>query len=394
MEHNQSIIFVQFFCLIGSSCAIAWAIYAGVFRIAPRASWRFALANTLTVGGVLLYTQRSEAIDYLYWFTADMTILLGFALVRWGCQHLFKRPVSYLFDLVLLTSCALLMLLVPPSLAYAVYLVIIMSITAATLISLTGLDNVKTSKKHMPMFYAILINVPFFIMGALFLTRAVALFLYPEDLARLSAANKLNAPIAMWSYIILLLLTNLVLYGNALTRLVYKVARLVNRDQLTGLWNRHALLDKLDEVDALWQRSGSAYSLLVLDLDHFKKVNDTYGHIAGDAVLKHTATLLQQSLRKVDFICRYGGEEFLIILPSTNADEASIVAKKIQSKINSTSVQWQQQEINLTLSIGYATSKSHINVEQLLQLADEAMYLAKNTGRNTICTKELKISSQ
>ncbi|MCL1152048.1 GGDEF domain-containing protein [Shewanella ulleungensis] len=393
MEHHQSIIFVQFFCLIGTSCAIAWAMYAGVFRIAPRASWRFTMANICTVAGVLLYTQRSEAISYLYWFTADMAILLGLALVRWGCQYLFKHPVSYLFDLVLLTSCALLMLLVPPSLAYAVYLVIIMSITAATLISLTGIDNVKASKIHMPIFYAVLINVPFFIMGTLFIIRAVALFLYPEDLAKLSAANKLNAPIVMWSYIILLLLTNLVLYGNALTRLVYKVARLVNRDQLTGLWNRHALLDKLDEVDALWQRSGSAYSLLVLDLDHFKQVNDTYGHMAGDTVLKHTANLLQQTLRKVDFICRYGGEEFLIILPATNADEAMIVAEKIQSKINSTSVLWQQKEMTFTLSIGCATCKTHINVDQLLQLADEAMYLAKNTGRNTICTKELNMST-
>ena len=99
------------------------------------------------------------------------------------------------------------------------------------------------------------------------------------------------------------------------------------------------------------------------------------------------------NLRKVDFICRYGGEEFLIILPATNADEAMIVAEKIQSKINSTSVLWQQKEMTFTLSIGCATCKTHINVDQLLQLADEAMYLAKNTGRNTICTKELNMST-
>ncbi|GGB71498.1 GGDEF domain-containing protein [Shewanella inventionis] len=388
MEHSQSIIFVQFFCLIGTSCTIAWAIYAGVFKIAPNASWRFALANICTVSGVLLYTQRTDSISYLYWFIADMAVLLGFALVRWGCQHLFKQTTSYLFDLVLLASCALLMLLVPPSLDYAVYLVIVMSITAAILISLTGLDNAKASKKHMSMSNAILINVPFLIMGALFVIRAMALFYSPEDLANLSAADKLNSPMVMWSYIILLLLTNLVLYGNALTRLVFKVSRLVNKDHLTGLWNRHALLDKLDEVDALWQRNGSAYSLLVLDVDHFKQVNDTYGHMAGDAVLKHTAMLMQHSLRKIDFICRYGGEEFLIILPSTNHEEAMFVAKKIQSQINNTSVKWKHHEIAITLSIGTATCKNHISVEQLLQLADEAMYLAKNAGRNTICTKE------
>ena len=392
MEHSQSIIFVQFFCLIGTSCAIAWAIYAGVFRIAPKASWRFTLANICTVCGILLYTQRSESVNYLYWFAADMAVLMGFALVRWGCQHLFKQSISYVFDLVLLSSCALLMLLVPPSLAYAVYLVIIMSITAAILVSLTGVDNVKSSIQHMPIFYAVLINVPFFVMGMLFIVRAMALFYSPDQLSNLSAANTLNAPLVMWSYIILLLLTNLVLYGNALTRLVYKLARLVNKDHLTGLWNRHALLDKLDEVHALWQRNGSAYSLLVLDVDHFKQVNDTYGHMAGDAILKHTAKLMQQSLRKVDFICRYGGEEFLIILPSTNSTEAFVVAQKIQSQINSTSVKWKQKEIAVTLSIGCATCNTHTNIEQLLQLADEAMYLAKNTGRNAIRTKALEPS--
>lgn len=388
MEHNQSIIFVQFFFLIGASCTIAWAIYAGVFRIAPKASWRFAFANLLTIIGILLYTQRTTEVNYLYWFCADMTILLGFAFMRWGCQYLFKQPVSYLFDLVALATCGLLMLLVPPSLSYAVYLVILMSITAAVLLSLTGIDNVKAAIKHLSIYYAALINVPFFLMASLFLIRALALFIYPEKLANLSAGDKLNSPLVMWSYIILLLISNLVLYGNALTRLVFKVASLANKDQLTGLWNRHALLKKLEEVDALWQRNGLAYSILVLDLDHFKQINDTYGHLAGDLIIKNTAKVLQKSLRKIDFICRYGGEEFLIILPLTSDKDALVVAQKIQTKINNSSILWQKNTVSVSLSIGYVTSKPHLSVEQLLQLADDAMYIAKNNGRNTISTKQ------
>ncbi|UJL41896.1 GGDEF domain-containing protein [Shewanella vesiculosa] len=386
MENSQSIVFVQFFSLIALSCAIAWTLLATLLRIAPRASWCFAAANTFTVIGILLYTQRTEAINYLYWFVADMTILLGFALVRWGCQYLFKQALSYRFDLILLTTAALLMLLVPPSVIYAVYLVIVMSMTAAIFISLSGIDNFRAVKKHLPLYYAALLNVPFFTIGLLFIIRAIVLLFSPQQLAHISAADKLNSPLVLWSYIILLLLTNLVLFGNALARLVFKVARLANKDQLTGLWNRHALLDKLKQVDALWLRNDLAYSLMVLDLDHFKRINDTYGHLAGDKVLKHTAETLQNTLRKIDFICRYGGEEFLIILPLTNKKEAQIVAEKIQQKIKESVIVWQKKQISTTLSIGYATCKTHLSIEQLLQLADDAMYLAKSRGRNTICS--------
>jgi diguanylate cyclase (GGDEF)-like protein len=388
MEHSQSIVFVQFFSLIALSCALAWTLLAHLLRIAPKASWCFAATNVCTFIGLLLYTQRTEAINYLYWFVADMTILLGFALVRWGCQHLFKQPLTYRFDLILLATTALLMLLVPPSLTYAVYLVIVMSITAATFITLTGIDNFRAVRKHLPLYYATLLNIPFFTIGLLFIIRATALLFSPDQLANISAADKLNSSLVMWSYIILLLLTNLVLFGNALTRLVFKVARLANKDQLTGLWNRHALLGKLEQVDALWQRNGLAYTLMVLDLDHFKLINDSYGHLAGDKVLKQTAEVLQQTLRKVDFICRYGGEEFLVILPSTNTDEAQIVAEKVQDRINDLSIIWQKNTINITLSTGYATCKTHLTIEQLLQLADDAMYLAKSKGRNTICSMD------
>jgi diguanylate cyclase (GGDEF)-like protein len=388
MEHSQNIFFVQFFSLIAVSCAIAWTLLATLLRIAPKASWCFAAANTFTFIGILLYTQRTEAINYLYWFVADITILSGFALVRWGCQHLFKQPLSYRFDLILLATTALLMLLVPASVTYAVYLVIVMSITAAIFITLSGIDNFLAVKKHLPVYYAALLNVPFFAIGLLFIIRAVVLLFSPDQLAHISAGDKLNSLLVLWSYIILLLLTNLVLFGNALTRLVYKAARLANKDQLTGLWNRHALLDKLEEVDALWLRNGLAYSLMVLDLDHFKRINDSYGHLAGDMVLKNTADILQLSLRKIDFICRYGGEEFLIILPLTDKNEAQIVAQKVQQRINDNTILWQKKSINTTLCIGYATCKSHLNIEQLLQLADDAMYLAKSKGRNTICSMD------
>ena len=123
MVYNQSIIFIQFICLIAGCCTVAWALLASILRIAPRASWRFSIANLLILLGVALYTQRSNEISYLHWFVADMSVLSGLMIIRWGGQHLFKQHKTYFVDVIILTILGLLMLLVPPKLDFAVYLV-------------------------------------------------------------------------------------------------------------------------------------------------------------------------------------------------------------------------------------------------------------------------------
>jgi diguanylate cyclase (GGDEF)-like protein len=124
----------------------------------------------------------------------------------------------------------------------------------------------------------------------------------------------------------------------------------------------------------------------MLDIDHFKQVNDTYGHLAGDQVLVEVARRISGSLRRVDFVCRYGGEEFAVILPETNLFLAEQVADRIWSKITSNPFTVVEKEIPIGISLGvaYKDSEDDMSIETLLDLADQALYKAKNAGRNQV----------
>ena len=128
-------------------------------------------------------------------------------------------------------------------------------------------------------------------------------------------------------------------------------------------------------------------SLLMIDSDHFKKINDTYGHLCGDACLVHLASLLKKSVNRAgDFVARYGGEEFVALLCHTDAKNAALVAERMRQLVEKTPLIWQNQPITLTVSIGVAGTipKNFIDPKALLQAADQACYTAKRQGRNQI----------
>jgi diguanylate cyclase (GGDEF)-like protein len=158
-------------------------------------------------------------------------------------------------------------------------------------------------------------------------------------------------------------------------------------DALTRLYNRRYLEERLG-VEA--QRSfltGVPLSVVMVDIDHFKKVNDTFGHAAGDKVLHEIAALLKNSVRKDDVVARYGGEEFILILPGAPLERAAVIAERIRQSIESTTFDLDQAKIHLTISLGVSTFPSHAarTKGELVQMADEALYHAKRTGRNRVC---------
>jgi two-component system, cell cycle response regulator len=161
-------------------------------------------------------------------------------------------------------------------------------------------------------------------------------------------------------------------------------------DTLTGLLNRGVILDLLGRELARTQREQGCTSILMSDVDHFKKVNDTYGHIVGDEVLKEIARRLLASVRSYDFVGRYGGEEFLIVLNNCGASFAFARAEEIRRSIANNSVQTARGPIMVTLSFGLLSSADWgvRPVEELLQEADAALYASKASGRN--CTEVAK----
>ena len=155
-------------------------------------------------------------------------------------------------------------------------------------------------------------------------------------------------------------------------------------DPLTKLGNRATFDLSIKQAAASTQRSGSPYSLLMIDLDHFKRFNDTYGHQTGDSILRAVADAIHSSARNADICCRYGGEEFAVILPDTKANNAEILAERIHKQVAKVSRKQPAGRMPITVSIGISCANSDANIDptQLIEEADQALYLAKENGRN------------
>ncbi|MFE8070443.1 diguanylate cyclase [Marinobacteraceae bacterium S3BR75-40.1] len=167
-----------------------------------------------------------------------------------------------------------------------------------------------------------------------------------------------------------------------------ELTRLSTTDPLTGLHNRRYLTERLEQEWKLGFRNQTPLSLLLMDIDHFKQINDTYGHVVGDACLKQMAAVLAgQAQRSADIVARFGGEEFIVILPDTHLDGARHVAERIRQEIAALQVQHDQSRVRMTVSIGVACAIPQASVppERLLTAVDDALYRAKAEGRNRVC---------
>lgn len=157
-------------------------------------------------------------------------------------------------------------------------------------------------------------------------------------------------------------------------------------DPTTGLMNRSALNDALERELSRSQRNGDSFAIVLADIDHFKQVNDSHGHQAGDTVLKEVAEQLQNSVRPYDIVGRYGGEEFLILLPECRADEAREVADRVRRSVCETVVENGDTRIPTTISLGLTACEGNrpVSVDSLIRQADDALYQAKKNGRNRV----------
>jgi diguanylate cyclase (GGDEF)-like protein len=168
-------------------------------------------------------------------------------------------------------------------------------------------------------------------------------------------------------------------------RLYEVVQELAITDGLTNVFVRRYLLDRLEEEAERARHFASRLSFLMIDIDHFKKCNDRYGHLVGDVVLRETARIMKKTLREIDIIGRYGGEEFCIVLPDTSSDGAFIVGERLRQEIEDTYIDAYDEKINVRISIGIATFPDDADkTSQLIDKADKMLYRAKESGRNKV----------
>ncbi len=168
-----------------------------------------------------------------------------------------------------------------------------------------------------------------------------------------------------------------------------RLEELTRQDGLTGLLNRRAMTERIDELHAIARRHGHPYAVILLDIDHFKLYNDTQGHPAGDGVIRRVGNCFRDAIRTSDSVYRYGGEEFLILLPETEASGAALVTERIRSAIAARAIAHPASptSAHVTVSLGYtdvATRETaeKISWQDVVQRADEALYRSKQAGRN------------
>jgi diguanylate cyclase (GGDEF)-like protein len=159
------------------------------------------------------------------------------------------------------------------------------------------------------------------------------------------------------------------------------------RDGLTAIYNKKFFLDRLDTEFAFAKRHRSLLSLVMFDVDHFKRVNDTYGHLAGDAVLVQLSGITQGMVRTEDVLARYGGEEFAVICRGTPLLNAGILGERVRTAVEGSAFEYQQQRLPVTISVGVAAlpESEATSPQELIGHADSALYEAKKSGRNRVC---------
>lgn len=177
---------------------------------------------------------------------------------------------------------------------------------------------------------------------------------------------------------------------NAELRSAMEQARqYAEHDGLTGLWNHRMILERLRQEVNRSSRDGTPLTVIMVDLDHFKNVNDTFGHAAGDVVLKEIAAIFQRSVRSYDWVGRYGGEEFLMILPGSNFVNARKRTEQLRIAVQTARIQYKETAIPVTASFG-AISGFPSDSESMVLAADAALYRAKDNGRNCVMATEIE----
>jgi len=173
--------------------------------------------------------------------------------------------------------------------------------------------------------------------------------------------------------------------GNIENSYHEEIYRLTTVDGLTQVYNKRYFMENLERELSRCQRYGRDLSLIIFDIDHFKQINDSYGHLAGDAVLKQLAELVKANIRREDFLARYGGEEFAIILPEIDHPSAMVMAEKVRHLVEEEKFKFEKITIPVTVSLGVTTHEGSIGEAlDFIKEADQNMYEAKRAGRNKV----------
>lgn len=364
--------------------ASGWAVAGMALKMAPVVARRFFLCDFLMGLSLLLTLQRGGTLPvWLAYPFADVLGLLALCSLRLGIRYFVRSDGSGVAETLGVALLGGALLLSQPYGQSAGFHAVVYSLTAAWLLLRATQDALLHEQQHFTRGARALVASPLAAVGGLFLLRALMVLGGNVATASVASTEPFNVVFLLVG-LVLNLAVNIAMAGVVTMRLVGKLEHLSMTDPMTGALNRRAFSASLKQQHSMAQR-GMPYALCVLDVDHFKQINDQLGHAAGDAAIVHLVTVLRRELREQDLLCRAGGEEFCILLPDTTEHGASVVANRLRLALEQTPFAWESTRWPLTASFGVAVlSSANDEPETLLQRADRAVYHAKARGRNQV----------
>ena len=388
MLDARTLIIVTSVTLSVTTIAIIGSWY--INRRMPCAKY-WAISHLLLSLGTVLQSTQGQVPPYFSIALANVLIASGFYWAWMGVRLFQHRDrFTILTYLLLVTGLVIVHGVLGLEREGLIARTILMSSIVSVLSFLVAMELLKDKKSLS--FSSRFAATVFGIMGTMFALRLLGAGLLPEVGDLISGGEH-----TAFTYLVAIVFNILIAFSYVLMlseRLNTQLQNMADTDVLTGLLSRRAFIDRMKRILSRAQHDNTALSFLVLDIDNFKNINDTYGHFTGDELLKKYADVMKGCFRSEDIIGRLGGEEFAIAISNIDNAAAVKVAERLRSEIENVSILCNDKPVSTTISIGIADLHKNVNgYETLFREADAALYRAKNMGRNRIIIAESQDTS-
>ncbi len=370
--------------------ALAWFLIGLAFGLGRKAvmAWSLAWGILAAATGSLANPQWSGAPAIL--MVMNTAVVLAFASLLWGCAKAYREPVNSMHIVLPVLGAMLIDVMRYLWVAETVSIRMVGFTACVAWPILQSVIRLTRALKGIGFSrLSALVWLPGLMVVYFFSLRAYWIFDKILPPAEIFVGQSSLDHVAIALFLISLGSFNFAQAAFVIGRMARRLTELSETDQLTRLANRRTLMRQMTVEDARLRRTGRDYAVLMLDLDHFKKLNDTYGHHAGDLALKEVADTVKDVIRANDLLARYGGEEFLLLSPETNLEAALILGNRIRERVMTLSIAVGTETVKVTTSIGIAMSAiDETHFEEVIKRADDALYQAKARGRNCVVVSQ------
>jgi diguanylate cyclase (GGDEF)-like protein len=359
-----------------------WLVGAVALKLDRRAVLQWSGYAALTGVGLLLFVWATLTQNESIRAQGNVCVVAGLMLMQRGVRQFVGHRADAWLYAVLLAAVAMVSWF-GMSAPYGAMRVVVISGVLGLLCLATAWEVFTYARRKLEQPWGIWLALPLLLGALVFLARSARALVSPATVvAEITANSSLNVGSAV-VFMVTALVFHLVLVALVGASLVAELRRLSRHDGLTELLNRRAVDDLLRDEARRAVRTNRPFSVLMIDADYFKAINDRFGHAAGDEALRHLAQILQAQMRDIDRVARFGGEEFIVLLPGTSATEALSAAERLRDALMRRPWAWQGESLRLTVSTGVAAWRGpNDEVDLLLKRADAAMYRAKSLGRD------------